>query len=126
MLFKTYQLIAVCLLSLFFAGTAACSSSNQVETATNEASQAMSEQTEKEDAEVKKYILTVSSGKDGKEATANKQTVVQALQDAGAQKIEALEKLPIIMVTGSRQAIDKAVESGLVESVQEDRVRGLY
>ncbi len=126
MLFKTYQLIAVCFLSLLFAGTAACSSSNQVETATNEASRAMSEQTTKEDAEVKKYILTVFTGKDSVEAAANKQAVVEALQNAGAKKVEALEKLPIIMVTGSRKSIDQAMESGLVESVQVDEIKGLY
>ena len=126
MRYKNIEIFAICLLSFMFSGAAACSSSNQVEPGVEEAPREVIKNETGRDGEIKKYILTVSAGKDGRELVSNKQAVVQALRTGGALQVEALDRLPIIMVTGPRKAIDKAMESGLVESVQVDELRKLY
>jgi len=67
-----------------------------------------------------RYILTVQYGEDGKLAPDHMASVVAALEAAKAQRVEALEGLPTIIVIGPSSAIDAAMETGLVASVQQD------
>ena len=75
---------------------------------------------------VQRFILTVRQEKDRHVDADNMHTVLQALEKGGAQKVEVLEDLPIIMVTGQRAAIEAAFESGLLESIQVDRLSKPY
>lgn len=71
---------------------------------------------------VNRFILTVSTEKDGVMDDQNIQLILTALRDADAENVELLEGTPIIFVNCDRAAIYRAAETGLLASVQVDRL----
>lgn len=69
-----------------------------------------------------RFVLMVSTEKDGQVNPKTVATVVAVLRDGGAEKVESLEGSPIIFVTCKTAAIYKALETGLLSSVQVDKL----
>ena len=70
----------------------------------------------------KRFILMVSTDKDGRVNPKIVTDVLAVLRDCGAEKVESLEGSPIIFVTSKTTAIYKALETGLLSSVQVDEL----
>lgn len=75
---------------------------------------------------VNRFILMVSTEKDGEADKQNIESVLSALHEGGAEKVEPLEGSSIIFVTCNTDAIYKALETGLLSSVQLDSKRKIY
>ena len=71
---------------------------------------------------VNRFILVVETGKDGKASAENIASVQAALREGGAEEVETLEGSPIVFATCEPAAIYKAAETGLLSSVQVDRL----
>ncbi len=69
-----------------------------------------------------RFILTVSTGADGRPERAYVSTVLARLRDAGA-KPEWLEGSPVVFVTCDKRALADAIATGFVAAVQIDRLR---
>ncbi len=71
---------------------------------------------------IHKFILTVSTDKDGKVNAQYVSSVLSALREGGAETVESLEDTPVIFATCDTAAIYKALDTGLLKSVQVDRL----
>ena len=69
-----------------------------------------------------RFILMVSTEKDGEVSPNTVAIVVAVLRNGGAEKVESLKGSPIIFVTCKTDAIYKAIETGLLSSVQIDKL----
>lgn len=76
--------------------------------------------------DVERYIITVREDRDENGREANVAAVRSALQKAGAKEVEVLKGTRVIFVTADTEAIEAARESGLIESVQIDRLSRPY
>ena len=69
-----------------------------------------------------RFILTVSTDKEGRVARKQIDAILDSLRKSGA-KAEWLEGSPVIFVTCEKVAIYEALETGYIASVQVDRLR---
>lgn len=69
-----------------------------------------------------RFILTVSTDKEGKVERKQMDAILDSLRKSGA-KAEWLEGSPVIFVTCDKAAIYEALETGYIASVQVDRLR---
>lgn len=118
---KLYRLTLATALAAGLSTGMACSASQDAhtgsaETAVDDAGQIV----------MQRYILTLSADKDGAVPQRDVSKVMRALEKAGAEQVELLEGLPIIVVTAPQAAIDGATDTGLVVSVQQDSLSKPY
>lgn len=115
---KAGQFVALFVVTFMIAGVIACSASEE-QVSADEITAALNDVPE---GVVNRFILVVATGKDGKASAEDIATVQAALQEGGAEKVESLEGSAIIFATCERAAIYKAAETGLLSSVQVDRL----
>ena len=68
-----------------------------------------------------RFILSLTTSKDGTVRKAHVDSVTRALQQRGA-KVEWLEGSPVVFASCEKQAIQAALESGYVVAVQVDKL----
>ena len=73
-----------------------------------------------------RFIVKVITAKEDGDNQKHIQAVVKTLQQAGAENVDKLEGSSIIFVTGPKSSLEAAVQSGLIDSVQVDRISKPY
>lgn len=112
------QFVVMLVLSALVGGAIACSGQTE-NIAINELTTALNDIP---DDVTTRYVLMVSTDEDGQASPVTVTTVVDVLHDGGADKVEPLQRSPIIFVTSKTAAIYKAIETGLLSSVQVDKL----
>ena len=115
---KSVNFVALFAVTFLAAGVIACSASDEV-AAPDKITAALEEVPA---GVVNRFILMVATGKDGKVSPESIALVQAALHEAGAEKVEPLEGSSIIFATCKPEAIYKAAQTGVLSSVEVDRL----